>query len=148
MKLISHRGNLNETNDLNENTPQQIDKVILLGFYCEVDVWCFNDGKIFLGHDKPKHKVEIDFLKTRSERLYIHTKNIYSLKIMLGFDCFNCFSHFNDEFVLTSKGEIWCFPAKNPIKFGINLMPEWNHLKKEELNEVYGICSDYIGQYA
>jgi hypothetical protein len=147
MVLISHRANYSGPDKENENSPFQIDKVLSMGFYCEIDVWVTDYAKIFLGHDKPEHNVGFEFLLDRYKQLYIHAKNGEALKLLSKSTIFHFFAHSNDEFVVTSKGEIWCYPSKTPIKFGINLMPEWNNLTTEDLKDVFGICSDYIGRY-
>ena len=50
MIIISHRGNLYGPDKENENKPGQIQKVLNLGYYVEIDVWLF-DWKLYLGHD-------------------------------------------------------------------------------------------------
>jgi hypothetical protein len=50
MIIISHRGNLYGPDKENENKPDQIQKVLNLGYYVEIDVW-FIDEKLYLGHD-------------------------------------------------------------------------------------------------
>jgi len=49
-----------------------------------------------------------------------------------------------DDITLTSKGYIWAYPGKQPIKNSIAVLPELN---KDDLTKVIGICSDYIKDY-
>ena len=53
MILISHRGNLDGPSN-SENHPDQIKKVLGLGYDCEIDLW-YEFGKFFLGHDIPEY---------------------------------------------------------------------------------------------
>jgi hypothetical protein len=56
----------------------------------------------------------------------------------------NYFWHQEDDVTLTSKGYIWAYPGKQPIKNSIAVMPE---LKNDNLSECIGICSDNISNY-
>ena len=56
----------------------------------------------------------------------------------------NYFFHQEDDITLTSKGYIWAYPGKQPIKNSIAVMPELN---KDDLTKATGICSDYIKDY-
>ena len=76
MKVISHRGNLNGASTL-ENNPNQISKVLRLGFDCEIDLW-IKENKYFLGHDTPTFEIDKSFLKQPG--LWIHCKNLESLE--------------------------------------------------------------------
>jgi hypothetical protein len=146
MILISHRGNYKGSNPKNENAPSQIDRVLSLGFDCEIDVWMIND-QFFLGHDCPHYRIDISFLYLRLNHLFLHAKNIEVLNELSKSKTFHFFAHANDPFVVTSQGIIWCYPSKKPFKCGINLFPEKNNLSKNDLKDVYGICSDYIELY-
>ena len=145
MILISHRANFNGPDKNKENSPRQIDEVLSVGLNCEIDVWVVDGQNLFLGHDRPIYGVDLGFLFERRDKLYIHAKNEDALQFFSKHHSFHFFSHHDDRFVVTSQGQIWCYPSKSPIKFGINLMPEWNGLTKEDLKDVFGICSDYIG---
>ena len=56
MKIISHRGNINETDSSVENSPDQIDNCISLGYDVEIDLRIIDDV-FYLGHDTPDHVV-------------------------------------------------------------------------------------------
>ena len=80
MILISHRGNLTGPNSKLENSPLQIQKVLDLGYSCEIDVW-FIDGEYILGHDEPKYKVS-EYNLTHPN-LWCYAKNLEALQEML-----------------------------------------------------------------
>lgn len=141
MFLISHRGNLNGKNILLENNPNQIKKVLKLGYHCEIDVW-YKNNNFFLGHDFPQHKIDKKFLFNLN--LWCHAKNIQALLEMQKLKAIHFFWHENDKVTLTSKGYLWAYPSKKIIKNSIILFPEkYNILPKKCL----GICSDNIFDY-
>ena len=63
MILISHRGNMNGIEKTKENTIEQINLALSKGYDVEVDVW-YENGSLYLGHDKPEEKVDLEFLCT------------------------------------------------------------------------------------
>lgn len=146
MLLIAHRGNIRGPVPEYENSPEYIRFAIGCGFKCEIDLW-LSAGDLFLGHDKPQYKIAEKFLSDFKNSLYIHAKNSDALAWLVSRRELEFFSHNRDEFVVTSFGSIWCYPSNKPIKFGINLMPEWNNLRKEDLIDCYGLCSDFIERY-
>lgn len=136
MKLISHRGNTNGLSNL-QNHPDQIEKVLSLGFDCEIDLW-FEDNKNFLGHDYPQYEVDEEFLKL--DGLWIHCKNLAALEICpIGS---NYFWHQEDDRTLTSKGHIWTFPNQKVGKKSIIVDNDKNWKSKNY--DCFGVCSDYI----
>ena len=76
MLIISHRGNLEGSNKSIENLPEQVDKVISLGFDVEVDLRV-NQGLFWLGHDEPQYQINGNWLKERASNLWIHCKNSF-----------------------------------------------------------------------
>jgi len=140
MKLIAHRGNLNGPND-RENQPTYILESLILGYDCEIDVR-YIDGFLFLGHDNPDYEINISFLLNNSEKLWIHCKNVEALDFLLDYSSLNIFWHQEDNYTITSKGFIWCYPKMKTTNKSIILMPEWNNFEIPETG--YGICSDYI----
>ena len=140
MKYIAHRGNINGPN-VKENQPSYILETIKLGYDCEIDVRYIND-KLFLGHDNPDYEIDINFLIDNSKYLWIHCKNIEALDILLDFEDLNLFWHQEDNYTITTKGFIWCYPKMASTKKSVILMPEWNNF--EISKKCYGICSDYI----
>ena len=144
MILISHRGNINGRIEKYENHPGYIGDAIRLGYDVEIDVWMI-EGILFLGHDEPQYKIDLAWIHDRSHRLWIHCKNIHAMEYFnqLHFNI-NYFWHQEDTVTLTSKGHIWAYPGKQPIKNSIAVMPE---LSDEDVSQCIGVCSDYVQKY-
>jgi len=138
MIIISHRGNLYGPDKENENKPEQIQKVLNLGYYVEIDVW-MADNKLYLGHDYPQYETNLSFLKS-NDRIICHAKNIDALEILIIEDI-HCFSHDQDDVVLTSKNWLWVYPNKKITKNSICVLPE---LCDNPINDCKGICTDYV----
>lgn len=142
MKIIAHRANLNGPNLLTENQVNQIKYAISQGFDCEIDLW-YIDNQLFLGHDKPQNKINIGFLLDNANKLWCHCKHLDSLQYLLKFNELNCFYHQTDDYVLTSKNNIWVYPGKKVPSGGIVVMPEWHPNIKYDYDSIGGICTDY-----
>jgi hypothetical protein len=142
MILISHRGNLNGKIEEKENHPSYIDTALNQGFEVEIDMWEIN-GRIYLGHDEPQYEVDDKWLSERMDNLWVHCKNIELLNWIRS-TSLHWFWHEEDTLTLTSKGYLWVYPGKQPIKGSIAVMPE---MYNDDLNACVGICSDYIINY-
>jgi hypothetical protein len=146
MKIISHRGNIDGPDPLTENTEKQIDRAIWWGYDVEIDIWVLPNDAIYLGHDKPEHLVELEFLLQRKNKLWIHCKNKPAIsefsKIgkILGL---HWFVHDKDVATLTSNGVIWSYPGER-VREGIYVMPE---MFNDSLEGAIGICTDYPHQF-
>jgi len=146
MILISHRGNLDGEAPERENHPEYIDEAMELGYNVEIDLW-FVEGKFMLGHDEPQYEVHTEWLYQRSDKLWIHCKNVKAFEFFNFFhdkQDIHYFWHEQDTATLTSKGYIWAYPGKQPIKNSIAVMPEINN---DSTTACKGICSDYIQKY-
>ena len=139
MFLISHRGNIDGPDKLNENNPDYILNALKKGFDVEIDVWSVNN-KFFLGHDKPQYQVDKKFLINTS--FWCHAKDINSFYNVLKIGA-HCFFHQKDDVTLTSKGFMWTYPGKTLMPMSICVMPELNNYKNIK-NKCAGFCSDYI----
>lgn len=147
LKLISHRGNTNGKFEYWENEPTYIDFAISKGFDVEIDLW-YKDKMLWLGHDKPDYGINIEWIKHRISKLWIHCKNVDALLYLknnkeVGQHT-NYFWHQNDDVTLTSFNYIWAYPGKQPIEGSIAVMPEINN---DNTDKCYGICSDFIEKY-
>jgi hypothetical protein len=143
MILISHRGNISSINEQEENSPNYIIRAISLGYHVEIDLFKIDDN-LYLGHDKPTHKIDPFFLD--NEKLFVHCKNKEALLYMSkAFFKSDFFWHQNDNYTLTSKNKIWTFTGEELIHGSICVMPE-NH-SYSDLSMCYGICSDVIEKY-
>lgn len=126
-----------------ENSEEYITEAINLGYYVEIDLW-FSDNKFFLGHDGPVYETSIDFLN--SDKLFVHCKNGQALLKMLSYNlCCEFFWHQHDDYILTSKNNIWVEPGKPLLENSICCLPEQGY--KGDLKSCYGICSDFITDY-
>jgi hypothetical protein len=144
MILIAHRGNIDGKSELYENEPNYIDKALKKGYDVEIDVWVI-EGNFYLGHDKPQYGITLEWLDKRKNELWIHCKNIEAMEWFNSlFDTYNYFWHQKDTLTLTSKGYIWAYPGKQPIKTSIAVMPE---IYNDDISQCLGICSDYIQNY-
>jgi len=142
MILISHRGNIDGKKPHLENKPQYIDEAIDLGYDVEIDLW-FIDGRVYLGHDEPQYEVDDSWLGERTDKLWVHCKNVESLNWIRS-TILHYFWHEEDTLTLTSENYIWAYPGKQPIKGSIAVMPEKNN---DDVSICIGICSDYIKRY-
>jgi hypothetical protein len=144
MIIISHRGNINGPNSVEENSPDSIDNALLL-YQVEIDIRLVYD-KLFLGHDIPLYEVDLKWLLERSEYLWIHCKNIAALNYLIQFDNLNVFSHDIDDVVLTSKKYLWTFP-KNSLLYNrsIAVLPE--NVQDWDLTYCFGVCTDFPSNF-
>ena len=146
MKIISHRGNLEGPDLLKENHPDQIKKVLDLGFDVEIDVW-EKEHKFLLGHDSPVYEVFI-WESFFEKRIWVHCKNLRILDFLVRHNCYsdgNFFWHQNDDFTLTNNNYIWTYPGKELTKNSILVLPEQNNIKYKDIKDkgIYGVCTDY-----
>jgi hypothetical protein len=140
MILISHRGNLTGKNAKLENKPLQIQKVLDLGFHCEIDVWFIN-GEYLLGHDEPK--IHVKEYMIEHPNLWCHAKNLEALQEMLKNNKIHCFWHESDQYTITSKQFIWTFPGKYASDNCIIV----DNSKNLSNYNCTGVCSDYVQLY-
>ena len=142
MILISHRGNLSGPNPLRENTANYIDEAIKKGFDVEIDIW-ENEGDFFLGHDEPQHKIGMDWLLKRKNKLWVHCKNASAIVKLIRTDL-HIFWHEEDKLTITSKKFIWVYPGCQPVANSIAVLPE---IHNDIVDVASGVCSDYIYNY-
>lgn len=145
-KIIAHRGNLNGPNRLLENLPIYIDDALNKNYEAEIDLH-YDNNKLYLGHDFPQHEITFNWLKERSQKLWIHCKTFSALAFCNEHDeLLNYFFHDLDKYIITSKKFIWAYPGNYGNENTIIVMPE--HVEELEfaiklLNTHGGICTDY-----
>lgn len=139
--LIAHRGNLNGPNPSMENLPSYVEIALSRGYNCEIDVWYDETTGFSLGHDYGQYPVNEVFLAQPG--LWCHSKNLSALHKMLSNSWIHCFWHQSDDFTLTSSNFIWSYPGKSLSLQSICVLPELNGLQYEDIQECYGICTDY-----
>ena len=76
---------------------------------------------------------------------WCHAKNFEALNRLLKIRA-NCFWHENDEYTLTSNNKIWTFPEKRVTINSIIVCHTKQETKKMSKKDIYGICSDYVGE--
>jgi len=147
MKIISHRGNLKGSDLTTENTPKQIKLAIEKGFDVEIDVRVISN-KIYIGHDKPEHKVSYKFISKYSLNLWIHCKNLDAFSFFKErnesvFCNYNYFWHDTDIITITSRGIPWCYPGTYlPNGITVHCGPDWTDAVKKN-PKILGVCTDY-----
>lgn len=145
MKIISHRGNINGSVPEKENRPSYIDCAIQLGFDVEVDLRSIN-GEFWIGHDNPQYRIELPWMKLRKDKIWFHCKNQESsIRLLELNEKFKFFCHNQDNFVLTSTDHIWVHDLSGKInnKCIIPLL-SINDIKSYKINNVFGVCTDYV----
>jgi hypothetical protein len=135
MKIIAHRGNISGPSTM-ENHPDYIQQALNAGFDVELDVWNI-DSKLVLGHDNPQYEINLEWLYSHKDCLWIHLKNIECYQLFKNTNL-NYFWHENDKFTLTSKNIPWCYPSIY-ISNGVTVLCK----EKEIPDGLYGICTDY-----
>lgn len=146
MKYIAHRGLFNGPNRELENSPDQIDQALVLGYDCEIDLWVVNN-ELYLGHDGPKYKITKEYLN--NDKFWIHAKNLEALTWLRYSQRLHVyFWHESDKFTLTSNNYIWTNPGNELGTNSIMVMPCHVDTTLEVTRNVkcYAICSDYIIQ--
>jgi glycerophosphoryl diester phosphodiesterase len=151
--VISHRGNINGPDPLNENKIESI--VLCIEKYSlnvEIDIHVKQDD-IYLTHDdivcNSLTDEEKKILIRYKDYLWIHCKNIEAISFMSKFyPEFNYFGHSNDDFVLTSKGYIFTKPSKAMGSNIICVMPEMvENITNDIIYSCKGILTDYPLKY-
>ena len=88
------------------------------------------------------YKIKKEYLQ--DYRLWCHAKNLEAITEMSKYPQIHYFWHQTDDITLTSKGHIWAYPGKQPIKNSIAVLPE---LYNDNLDVCRGICTDNIEKY-
>ena len=145
MIIISHRGNLDGPDKERENNPHFIDDCITKGFDVEIDLRTLN-GELFLGHDAPEYKTDIEWLLERKKNLWIHTKDYESLKTIIKYkENLKFFCHESDRFTLTSNGYIWSHDLKNQMTNECIIpLIDLEQVNLYQQKGFYAVCTDYV----
>jgi hypothetical protein len=149
MILIAHRGLIDGPDKAKENNPEWIEQVIQMGYSAEIDLWVYGN-ELYLGHDEPQYKIDIEWLRKYNDKLWIHVKDPIALDWMVRTGTsLHYFWHQEDDYTLTSRGYIWAYPGKQLTQFSISVCPEWVLSERYELKlyrpNCVGICSKYVG---
>ena len=140
MIIISHRGNLEGPSE-SENSLKAIDDALCLGFDIEIDVW-YKSEKLFLGHDKPQHLIDLKYLEERKDNLWIHCKDLESLFFFSRKDVqLEYFWHQTDKYTLTRNNFIWTYPNEMITTKSVAVLP--SSVEEVLMHNPYGICTDH-----
>jgi len=148
MHLISHRGNLEGPIPERENKPEYLDQALSKDFDIELDIW--NErGDIFLGHDEPQYKIDLDWINKRIKRSWFHAKNLAALDFLINLKLEKglepiFFWHQEDDYTIVSNGYIWAYPGQAGNKNTIAVLPE---IYNTPVKDFAGVCSDYVMRY-
>lgn len=142
---ICHRGNINGSVKELENNFGVLIQRSIQGHQVEVDVW-YHENHLWLGHDKPEYKITLEWLASDKKRL-IHAKDGKTLEYILqesgkrALDL-HVFYHTDEDYVITNKGLVICYPGKPLLEGSVCMMPEKASYTEEQLRKVFVICSD------
>ena len=147
---ILHRGLSDGPSVELENNYENLLVRIGEGWQVEVDVW-FEDGRWFLGHDyevAKRREISDSELEALSSGSWFHCKNVAALgemsRLSQGRPGWRFFSHDRDEAVLTSTGQIWCYPGVSCDYNSIAVLPERCEQWSLGKSGLVGVCSDYL----
>lgn len=158
MLIISHRGNINGANTAKygENHPDSIRYIFdtYKKISVEIDIWKIGKS-LYLGHDKPEHKINFNFLQNLNEsldkiNLFIHCKNLDALNLfneVIIHDEFCYFWHEKDAYALTSFGYIWTYPTSVVSNKKNQILVTNTILDKKTRKLLCGVCTDYVEEY-
>jgi hypothetical protein len=142
---VCHRGNLAGPMKSFENNFGILIQRTLQEYHVEVDVW-YNENNLWLGHDKPEYKVSLEWLASCKRRL-IHAKDGKTFEHLLleagkrALDL-HIFYHTEEDYVLTNKGLVICYPGKPLLEGSLCMMPERANYKREEIEKCFSVCTD------
>lgn len=144
-QFIAHRGNMAGRFAPDENKPSKIEELNAKGISCEIDVW-FHKNQWWLGHDAPETQVTFDWLMKSLPLRLLHCKNREALD-KLHRDCgnqaydVNFFYHTDEDYVLTSRGQIIVHPDQQCLPDSIEMMPEMSK-ERDMKHRSTSVCSD------
>jgi len=144
MIYIAHRGNIDQVIPSLENKPSYIDGAIVVGYDVEIDVRLI-DNKLFLGHDTPDYEISLDWLLTRKDRLWVHTKNFAALSYLIDKDIRTFYHQKENHTIINNCNLIWSHDlSEADSKSIIPLISMEDIARGPVRQDVYGICSDFV----
>jgi hypothetical protein len=139
---IAHRGLIDGPNHDAENSMTTITEWCRQGRASEIDIWWHREA-FWIGHDEPREPVSPEFL--HSEYLWIHAKNpegLYHLQKLSNEKGWGLriFYHTDEDYVLTTTGDIIIYPGLPDMEGWTYMMPEIGNIIPTVAAK---ICSDY-----
>lgn len=144
-KAICHRGNLSGSVKELENNFGILVQRATQRLSVELDVW-YHEKNLWLGHDAPEYKITLDWLASCRRRL-VHAKTGETFAYLLqeigkrALDL-HVFYHTTEDYVLTNKGLVICYPGKPLLPGSVCMMPERALSSETDLSNCFAICSD------
>lgn len=144
---ICHRGNIVGPYKKLENNFGVLIQREIQGREVEVDVW-YRENALWLGHDKPEYKITLEWL-ANSHRRWIHAKDGKTFEYLLqengkrALDL-HIFYHTLEDYALTNKGVVLCYPGKPLLEGSCCMMPEQAPYTEAEKQKCFAICSDIM----
>ena len=138
MLKIAHRGNTHGPQPTFENTVEYLRKAWLDEYDVEMDLIGYK-GKLYLGHDEPQELAPQEYICSKGT--WLHAKNHEAAQLLVDTPNVHWFWHQDDDFALTSKGFIWCFPGiyiDHPRAVWLN----FDDAPMPDTSNIYGLCSD------
>ena len=73
------------------------------------------------------YEITLDWLTDRKDSLWIHCKDLITIDMLRELQIhnkvdLNYFFHDEDDCTITSKGDLWVYPGKQPVKNSIAVM--------------------------
>lgn len=131
---------MNGPNPSMENNPEYINETLRAGYDVEIDVWMLSDG-MYLGHDKPTHKINKYFLQ--NQRIWSHCKNLETYMYLLKYQDINCFIQNEEDIVITSRGYLWAH-SKCCVWNDKTVVTQLDSRNWKPHHFAFAVCSDYI----
>jgi hypothetical protein len=145
MKLISHRGNINGRIEEAENSIPYISDTMSLGYDVEIDIWYINNI-LYLGHDGPQYKTDLNWLLRNMERLWIHCKDFSSLNYLIKYPLRVFYHEKENQTIINQCNLIWSHDLSNISQNSIIPLLNLNEIQSYDFSkkDVYGVCSDFV----
>ena len=144
MIIISHRGNLDSICPEFENRPDYIDTA--LKYYdVEIDLRVINN-ELYLGHDNPDYKIDINWLLERKNKLWIHCKNIEACLFLQKYkNELKYFWHTCDQISIISNHWLWCHKFDESLPYSSCILPllSLDDIKNYQFSLPEAVCTDY-----
>jgi hypothetical protein len=142
-RIICHRANISGSDSNRENRLFAIVDCLSAGFDVEIDVRMFGED-LYLGHDERQEKIDLDFLLTHKDMLWVHCKDFESLNYLTNKTDLNYFYHDKDEHTLTSWGYIWTYPLCKVGPRSVIVCKNEMEVEKYMTLDCHRICSDWV----
>ena len=148
--LIAHRGNVTGPKPESENDPEYLRAALEMGYDVECDVELSASGvRWFLNHEGNPKIYTLDDPRDLArgayrQRVWFHAQDPRTL-MKLAEIGLRGFFHTGEDVVMTTTGDFWFYPGKEPSFGGTKVVQVLNSdtVSGANLNAA-AICSDYV----